>query len=218
MFRDRKESGQLLAKRLGRYAGSENAIVLGLPRGGVVTAFEVAMALDLPLDLLVVRKLGAPGYPELAMGAVTRGGVRVLNEDVIRQLHVSSAEIDAIAEREELEVARRELLFRDNRPPLDIRGRTAIVVDDGLATGSTMFAAVRLLQSCSPARIVIAIPVAPAETVERLRREAQELVCLMMPPSFNAVGEWYADFAQVCDDDVIELLRAASTRQAALAG
>lgn len=218
MFRDRKESGQLLAKRLRRYAGSENAIVLGLPRGGVVTAFEVATALDLPLDVLVVRKLGAPGYPELAMGAVTRGGVRVLNEDVIRQLHVSKAEIDAVAEREELEVARRELLFRDNRPPLDIRGRTVIVVDDGLATGSTMFAAVRLLQSRNPARIVIAIPVAPVETVERLRREVQELVCLMMPPSFNAVGEWYADFAQVRDDEVVELLRAASTRQAALAG
>ena len=212
-FRDRKEAGALLAQRLDRYAGAAGTIVLGLPRGGVVTAFEVALALALPLDVLVVRKLGTPGHEELAMGAIVRGGVRVLNEEVIRALRIPLAQIETVAEREEREAARREKLFRGGRPPLDVHGRTVIVVDDGLATGSTMFAAVRALRALEAKRIVVAVPVAPPETCERLRKEVDELVCLSTPSDFYAVGQWYDAFGQVEDGRVVDLLYAAAKRE-----
>ena len=208
-FRDRKEAGILLAKVLGHYKDVPNAIVLGLPRGGVVTAAEVARALALPLDALVVRKLGTPGREELAMGAIVPGGARVLNEDVIRARRIPLAQIEMVAEREEREALRRERLFRPGRAPLDLAGRTVILVDDGLATGSTMFAAVNAVRAQGAHRIVAAIPVAPPQTCERLGREVDEIVCLATPEDFYAVGQWYDSFEQVDDATVVRLLEAA---------
>lgn len=207
-FQNRKEGGRRLSEKLRRYASDPTAIILGLPRGGVVTASEVAAALDLPLDVVVVRKLGTPGQKELAMGAIARG-IRVLNEDVIQALHIEKAQIDAVAKGEEEELLRREKLFRGDRPPLTLTGRTAIIVDDGLATGSTMLAAVQCIRAQKPKRIVIAVPVAPAATVERFRKEVDELICLSVPEFFSAVGEWYDDFAQVEDAEVVALMEKA---------
>ena len=207
-FHDRREGGARVADALVRFAHARDTVVLGLPRGGVVTAHEIAKRLDLPLDTIVVRKLGTPGQPELAMGAIARGGVRVLNDDVIRSLRISAREIDAVSEQEEKESARREALFRGGRPPLDLAGKTVIIADDGLATGSTMFAAVEAIRAQNPACIVVAIPVAPPSTVQRLRRKVDEVVCLTTPADFMAVGEWYDDFTQVTDQEVIELLGA----------
>jgi erythromycin esterase-like protein/predicted phosphoribosyltransferase len=205
-FRDRREAGRLLADKLTAYAGRPDVIVLALPRGGVPVGYEVARALGAPLDVFVVRKLGVPGYEELAMGAVATGGVRVLNDQIVERLRIPDYVIDAVAAREEQELRRREILYRGGRPPPDIHGRTVILVDDGLATGSTMLAAIKALRQQQPARIVVAVPVASSDTCERLQPEADEVICAVTPEPFYAVGHWYEDFSQTTDDEVRALL------------
>jgi predicted phosphoribosyltransferase len=215
-FRDRREAGRALAAQLGAYANRSDVIVLALPRGGVPVAYEVARALRAPLDVFIVRKLGLPGQEELAMGAVASGGVRVLNEPLVRVLGITDRVIDGVASRERQELARREQLYRGDRPPLDVRGRIVILVDDGLATGATMHAAVAALRRQQPARIVVAVPVAAPETCERLRLVADDVLCLTTPAEFQSVGIWYDDFAQTSDDEVRSLLgRAAGDARAA---
>lgn len=206
IFRNRKEAGQRLASRLEKYANREDVIVLGVPRGGVPIAFEVAQALNLPLDIFVLRKLGVPGHEDLAFGAIGSGGVRVLNANMVEQLGISDLDIALVtrAEREELE--RREGVYRGNRSPLDVHGRTVILVDDGIATGSSLRAAIHALRPMKPAAIVIATPVAPPSTVRRLQHEVDELVCVEMPEPFYGVGQFYHDFSQVSDEEVNELL------------
>lgn len=206
MFRDRREAGRLLAGKLARYGACSDVVVLALPRGGVPVAYEVARSLGVPLDVFVVRKLGLPGHEELAMGAVATPGVRVLNEQVVRGLRVPAHVIDAVAAREEEELARRERAYRGDRPPLDVRGRTVILVDDGLATGSSMQAAIEALRQRGPARIVVAVPTAAAETCEALREKVDDVVCAVTPTPFYAVGLSYDDFSQTTDDEVRGLL------------
>jgi putative phosphoribosyl transferase len=203
-FIDRREAGQVLAEKLEHYRGRENLIVLALPRGGVAVGFEVAHALQAPLDVFVVRKLGFPGHEELAMGAIASGGVQVMNPSPGRR--VSPAAVAAVVAREQDELTRRELLYRDGKPAAGIRGHTVIIVDDGLATGATMRAAVAALRQQRPAHLVVAVPVGARETCEQLRREADEVVCAAIPRSFRAVGEWYRDFPQATDDEVRQLL------------
>jgi erythromycin esterase-like protein/predicted phosphoribosyltransferase len=205
-FRNRREAGRLLAEKLKSYAGRPDVLVLALPRGGVPVAVEVAQALGAPLDIFIVRKLGVPGYEELAMGAVATGGVRVLNEQIVGGLGLPEYIIDGVAAQEQQELARRERLYRGGRPPPDVRGKTIILVDDGLATGATMLAAVRALRQQQPARIVVAVPTAAAETCEELRKEVDEVICAMTPQPFEAVGRWYQDFTQTTDEEVRELL------------
>lgn len=210
-FRDRIEAGQLLgreiAARLGVIDGAiDDAIVLALPRGGVPVGAEVAKTLGVPLDAFIVRKLGVPGHEELAMGAIASGGVRVLNRDVLDYARVTQQQLDAVAAREERELARREAEYRGNRAPLDVRGRTVIIVDDGLATGSTMRAAVQALRAMEPKRIIVAVPVGASQTCEDLREIADEIVCLRTPEPFEAVGLWYDDFTQTTDAEVHALL------------
>jgi putative phosphoribosyl transferase len=205
-FRDRREAGRVLATRLQTYANRPDVLVLALPRGGVPVGFEVAQALKAPLDIFLVRKLGVPGHEELAMGALASGGVRVLNEDVVRYLHIQEATIDAVAKEEQRELERRERLYRDGRAALDVRGRTVILVDDGLATGSTMRAATLALRPQHPAAIVVAVPVAAAATCAEFRNEVDDVVCASTPEPFHAVGLWYADFTQTTDREVHELL------------
>ena len=212
VFRDRSDAGQALAGRLGRWRRAADAIVLGLPRGGVPVAYEIAAALELPLDVLVVRKLGVPWQPELAMGAIASGGAMVLNDDVIRIAGGRErVDLAAVERRERAELERRERDFRHDRPPLEVAGRTAIVVDDGLATGATMEAAVGALRQLGAARVVVAVPVAAPESKARVEALADEVVCLETPPWFSAVGQWYEDFSQTADAEVRELL-ARSTR------
>jgi len=214
IFRNRQEAGRSLASRLAKYANREDVIVLGVPRGGVPVAFEVATTLNLPLDIFVLRKLGVPWHEELAFGAIGSGGGRVLNESVVEEFGISDVEIALVtrAEREELE--RRERLYRGSRPPLDVHGRTIILVDDGIATGSSIRAAIQALRQMKPAAIVVATPVAPQESCNRLQHEVDELVCVEMPEPFYAIGEFYDDFSQVSDDEVNELLdRASSLRE-----
>jgi erythromycin esterase-like protein/predicted phosphoribosyltransferase len=205
-FRDRVEAGRALAERLGAYARRDDVIVLGLPRGGVPVAFEVARALDAPLDVLVVRKLGVPGHEELAFGAIATGGMRVINKELVESLGLPLEWIEAIDARQRRELERRERTLRAQRPPPDLSGRTVIVVDDGLATGSTMTAAVQALRQEEPARIVVAVPVADPEVCEQLRSLADEVVCLQTPRPLGAVGQWYEDFSQTSDDEVRGLL------------
>jgi predicted phosphoribosyltransferase len=209
LFRDRAEAGRALAQKLRAYAGRDDVVVLGLPRGGVPVALEVARALDAPLDVFLVRKLGVPGHEELAMGAIASGGVRVLSEDVVRHLNLSPRAIEAVAFAEQRELQRREREYRGDEPPPDVRGKTVILVDDGLATGATMRAAVAALRRQGPARIVVAVPVAAASTCEELRDIADEVVCALTPEPFFAVGQWYHDFSQTTDEEVRELRRRA---------
>jgi predicted phosphoribosyltransferase len=206
LFANRREAGRILASLVMKYADRDDVLVLALPRGGVPVAFEVARALNAPLDVFIVRKLGVPGHDELAMGAIATGGVRVLNDDVVMSLELEPEVIDAVAAREEKELARRERLYRGARPAPDVHGRTVILVDDGLATGSTMRAAVAALRKQRPARIVVAVPVAAPETCEEFKTEVDEAICAATPRMFNGVGRWYEDFSQTTDDEVHELL------------
>ena len=205
-FRNRIEAGRQLAQKLAAYADRPDVLVLALPRGGVPVAYEVAKALNAPLDVFLVRKLGVPGHEELAMGAVATGGVRVLNEHVVRALGIPEYVIDAVAAWEEQELARRERLYRGNLPAPDVRGRTSILVDDGLATGSTMQAAVKALRKQQPAQIVVAVPTASPEACGALKLEADEVICAVTPQPFYSVGLWYEDFSQTTDEEVRELL------------
>jgi predicted phosphoribosyltransferase len=207
IFSDRREAGRALGAKLAPYAGRNDVTVLGVPRGGVPVAVEVALALDAPLDVFLVRKLGAPGQEELAMGAIASGGVRVLSPTVIQSLRISADEIERTARREERELRRRELSYRGERPFLDIEGRIAILVDDGLATGSSMRAAVEAARKLKPARIVVAVPVAPPSTAREMRRIADDVVCVATPEPFYSVGRFYEEFDQTTDEEVRELLR-----------
>src|SRR5437773_1144390 len=217
-FKDRIEAGRQLANALTEYANRHDVVVLALPRGGVPVGFEVAQALHAPLDVFLVRKLGVPGHPELAMGAIAAGGVRVLSEDLISELGIPRTLVEQVAIRERLELERRDRLYRNGRPFPTLRDRVVIVIDDGLATGSTMEAAVAALQAHHPARIIVAAPVAAAETCARLRALADEVVCAQTPEPFNAVGLWYERFDQTSDEEVIDLLKRASSAQAAPKG
>jgi putative phosphoribosyl transferase len=215
MFTNRTEAGQALARQLRKYANRHDVIVLGVPRGGVPVAFEVATALRVPLDVFVLRKLGVPGHEELAFGAIGSGGVRVLDPDVIEGLGLSQLDIELVTSAEKKELKRRESEYRGGRHSLDVSGLTVILVDDGIATGSSIRAAIRALRQMKPARIVIATPVAPASTCNRLRYEVDELVCVDMPESFFGVGQFYRDFLQVSDEEVNELLDRAARQSGA---
>lgn len=213
LFPNRTEAGRWLAERLQAYAHRPDVVVLALPRGGVPVGFELARALGVPLDVFLVRKLGLPGQEELAMGAIASGGVRVLNDDVVRALAVPSSVIDGVARREEQELRRREEAYRGSRPPPEVRGRVAILVDDGLATGSTMRAAVAAVRQMQPARVVVAVPVAAASTRDEIGAEVDEIVCATPPEPFLAVGRWYEDFSQTTDDEVRDLLERAAREE-----
>jgi len=208
-FENRRDAGRELAPHLNPYAGRGDTLVLGLPRGGVPVAYEVARALGAPLDVFVVRKLGVPGRSELAMGAIASGGVRVINPGVIRALGIEDNEIEEVAVREQWELARQEQNFRPGRPPADVERRTVILVDDGLATGATMRAAVAALRRCKAGRIIVAVPVGSADTCADMKTVADEVICARTPEPFLAVGEWYADFSQTTDEEVRYLLAAA---------
>ncbi len=206
-FRDRVEAGQLLGKAVADLVSDRsNLIVLALPRGGVPVGYEVARALGVPMDVFIVRKLGVPGHEELAMGAIASGGIRVMNDDVLRYVPVSKNAIEAVSARELTELARRERSYRGSKPPLDVSGKMVIVVDDGLATGSTMRAAVRALRQEKAGSIIVAVPVAARETCEDFFREVDDIVCLRKPDPFQAVGLWYDDFSQTTDEEVHKLL------------
>src|SRR5437660_6229899 len=209
-FPNRTEAGRLLAEKLVEYAGRDDVIVLGLPRGGVPVAFEVAQRLGAPLDVFIVRKLGVPGFEELAAGAIASGGVRVLNEDVMRAIPHADEAIEAVTTRETAELERREHEYRDGRPPPELRDRIVILMDDGLATGATMRAAVKALRHSDAAKIVVAVPVGPPDTCREIEQEADETICLSTPPFFQAVGQYYEDFSQTSDEDVRELLSQAA--------
>jgi len=209
LFRDRADAGRHLLSRLGAYHGRPDVVVLGLPRGGIPVGYEVARGLGAPLDVFVVRKLGVPGQEELAMGAIATGGVRVVNRDVVDALHIAPDVLDRAAAQELRELERRERSYRGDRPEPQVEGRTVILVDDGLATGSTMRAAVQALRQQRPARIVVAVPVAAFATCEELRREVEDVVCFATPEPFMAVGRFYDDFSQTTDEEVHDLLASA---------
>jgi len=209
-FKNRSEAGRLVAGALDHYRDRPDALILALPRGGVPVGYEIAKALHLPLDVFVVRKLGVPGEEELAMGAIASGGVRSLNKSVIDQLGIPQSVIDDVSNREALEVERREWLYRGDKSPIDVSNRVVILVDDGLATGSTMKAAVAALRRQNPARIVVAVPTAPPEACEELQPNADEVVCAVTPEPFFSVGLWYEHFDQTTDAEVTELLRRAA--------
>jgi putative phosphoribosyl transferase len=213
-FQDRIDAGRRLAEKLMEYAHQPDVLVLALPRGGVPVAYEVARALDAPLDVFLVRKLGVPGHEELAMGAIATGGVRVLNQEVVGMLRVPESVIDAVAQKEQRELERREREYRGERPEPEVRDRTVILVDDGLATGSTMRAAAEALKQEGTKRLIVAVPVAPPETCEAFRSEVDQIVCVVTPEPFFGVGRWYEDFSQTTDEEVRGLLgRSTSTHQ-----
>jgi putative phosphoribosyl transferase len=205
-FRDRADAGRLLAAKLRGYANRPDVLMLALPRGGVPVGFEVAQALNAPLDVFLVRKLGVPGHEELAMGAIASGGALVLNNDVVQGLRIPPSVIDQVAVKEMMELERREREYRDDRSQPDVQGKTIILVDDGLATGSTMRAAIRALRERKPARIIVAVPAAAPETCNEFRAEVDEIVCALTPEPFYAVGLWYEDFSQTTDQEVRDLL------------
>jgi len=207
-FDDRRAAGRALATRLEHYANRRDVLVLALPRGGVPVGFEVAQALGAPLDLFLVRKLGTPGHRELAMGAIASGGVRVLNDDVVHWYGIEAADIETVTRDEQRELERREAAYREGREPVPLDGRTVILIDDGLATGSTMRAAVQAARRQQPARVVVAVPVGAPQTCDELAALADEVVCARMPEPFAAVGQWYLDFEQTTDEEVRALLRA----------
>jgi len=218
LFQDRFEAGQVLAQRLTHYRNQRDVIVLALPRGGVPVAFEVAKALEAPLDVFLVRKLGFPAHPELAMGAIASGGVRVLHDEVVDQLNVPQEVIDRVAEREQQELDRQQELFRQGREPPKVRDRTVILVDDGLATGSTMRAAVKALRTQGAKRLVVAVPVGSADTCAEFSQEVDEAVCAASPQDFRAVGVWYDDFSPTSDEEVQSLLAEAARWSGAASG
>jgi len=205
-FRDRAEAGRILAAKLVAYSRQENVIVLGLPRGGVPVAYEVARVLNIPLDVLVVRKLGSPGQKELAMGAIAPGGVQVLGLSTVKQLCIPSESIEEVAAAERQQLEHQETLYRGTRPPLSVAGKTVILVDDGIATGSCILAAIAALRKQAAARVVVAVPVAPAIARSAIGTEADEIICLAEPEIFFAVSHWYEDFSQISDDQVRSLL------------
>ena len=205
-FANRSEAGRLLAEKLEKYANRNDVIVLGLPRGGVPVAYEVAKHLHVPLDVFIVRKLGVPGFEELAAGAIASGSVRVLNEDVMRAIPYGDAAIEAVTAKETAELQRREQIYREGRPAPELRGNIVMLVDDGLATGATMRAAVKALHQSGAAKIVVAVPVGPPDTCREIAQEADETICLSTPEFFQAVGQYYEDFSQTSDDDVRKLL------------
>jgi putative phosphoribosyl transferase len=215
LFRNRTEAGRFLARKLAAYAGRPDVIVLALPRGGVPVAYEVAQALGAPLDVFLVRKLGVPGHEEVAMGAIATGGVRFINEALVRQLGIPRDAIEKVAEIEQRELERRERAYRGSRPLPQLSGKTVILVDDGLATGATMRAAVEALGRQNPARIVVAVPVAAPETCQELERVADDVICAVTPEPFLAVGRWYEDFSETSDEEVRALLAAPAQRQPA---
>jgi len=212
-FSNRTEAGRLLAEKLVKYAGRADVIVLGLPRGGVPVAYEVAKRLGVPLDVFIVRKLGVPGFEELAVGAIASGGVRVLNQDVMRALPNAEATIESITARETAELERREQSYRAGRPAPELRDRIVILVDDGLATGATMRAAVKALRHRGAAKIVVAVPVGPPDTCREFEEEADETICASVPEFFQAVGQYYEDFSQTSDVEVRDLLARAAQSQ-----
>jgi len=211
LFQDRFDAGRFLASKLRRFANRSDTVVLALPRGGVPVGFEVAKELNLPLDVFVVRKLGVPGYEELAMGAIASDGICVLDEDLVRTAGIPREVIDAAAAEEERELERRERDYCQGRPPVDVRGRTVILVDDGLATGFSMRAAVLALRRKRPAQIVVAVPVGAPATCAELESEVDQIVCAVTPKAFRSVGQWYRDFSQTSDEDVRDLLRRAAS-------
>jgi putative phosphoribosyl transferase len=206
-FVDRRDAGRVLAFRLAKYANRDDVIVLALPRGGVPVAYEVASALGAPMDVFLVRKLGTPGHRELAMGAIASGGVRVLNDDVVRWYGIPEAAIERVAHEEEQELQRRERVYRDDLPAPDLANRTVILIDDGLATGSTMRAAAQAVRAHHPTRVVIAVPVGAPQTCTELAAVADEVICARMPEPFSAVGQWYLNFDQTDDEEVRDLLQ-----------
>ena len=212
-FSDRREAGRELARLLPASLRSDDVVVLALPRGGVPVAFEIAQVLGAPLDVFLVRKLGTPGHPELAMGAIASGGIRVLNDEVVEYLNIPADLIDAVAEREQAELERREAAYRQGRPMPSLRNRTIILVDDGLATGSTMKAAVEAAKHEQPTRVIVAVPVGAPETCRELGKRADEVICARMPTPFSAVGQWYRDFTQTTDEEVKTLLTASGRPQ-----
>ncbi len=213
VFANRTEAGRELARHLRKYVDRDDVVVLGAPRGGVPVAFEIATALRLPLDIFVLRKLGVPGRQELGFGAIASGGVRIFDADTIQALGLTASEIKEVIQMEEWELERREHEYRGGRPPLHVAGLTVILVDDGIATGSSMRAAIHALRQMNPARIVLAVPVAPRSTCDRLSSEVDELICLDMPEPFFGVGQFYRDFSQVSDEEVTRLLDRASQQQ-----
>ena len=214
-FRDRHDAGRTLARKLSQYANRDDVIVLALPRGGVVVGYEVARALGAPLDVVVVRKLGVPGHEELGFGAIASGGIRVLNRDLVHALRIDASMIEHVAGVEGGELARRERMYRGARAPLGVRGRTVILVDDGLATGATMLAAVHALRNTGASSIVVAVPVASREACHTIGAHVDECICLEIPEPFSGVGAWYADFSQTGDREVTSLLAASADRERA---
>ena len=217
IYRDRREAGRVLSRLLAAYRGSPDVLVLALPRGGVPVAFEVARALDAPLDVFIVRKLGMPGHEEYAMGAIASGGIRVMSPDAAR-LGIPPAAIEAIVQREKRELERREQLYRGNRPPLDLKDRIVLLVDDGLATGSTMRAAALAVRRLGPKRIVVAVPVGARDSCDEFHGEVDEAICARSPEPFGGVGAWYDDFGQTSDEEVHRLLDASRRQDSAIAG